>query len=163
MLFITLAFDSCEKFNLDDEDTKTENKNNENDDSNGNESEQEEPVFGETIDVNTFCNTAIYDQVWVRGYVVGAATGAKGKYTYEFDAPFSFDTALLLADEENVDSCSDVMSVCLTTCSKKTRQALNLVDNPENKGRIIEVFGFQEVYLKIPGMKTLDAYRFPSE
>ena len=51
-------------------------------------------------------------------------------------------------------------SVCLTSCSKKIREALNLKDHPENHGKVLSVFGFREVYLNLPGIKTIDAYDF---
>lgn len=119
--------------------------------------------LGDVVDVSTFLNTPIYAQVWVKGYIVGSATGANGKTRYDFEPPFSYDTAILLADKEDADSETEVMSVCLTSCSKKIREKLNLADHPENKGKRLAVFGFQDVYLKIYGIKKIDAYEFPSK
>lgn len=119
--------------------------------------------LGDVVDVNTFLNTPIYAQVWVKGYIVGSATGANGKTRYDFEPPFSYDTAILLADTESADSETEVMSVCLTSCSKKIREKLNLADHPENKGKRLAVFGFQDVYLKIYGIKKIDAYEFPAK
>lgn len=119
--------------------------------------------LGDVVDVSTFLNTPIYAQVWVKGYIVGSATGANGKTRYDFEPPFSYDTAILMADTEDADSETEVMSVCLTSCSKKIREKLNLADHPENKGRRLAVFGFQDVYLKIYGIKKIDAYEFPAK
>lgn len=119
--------------------------------------------LGDVVDVSTFLNTPIYAQVWVKGYIVGSATGANGKTRYDFEPPFSYDTAILLADTESADSETEVMSVCLTSCSKKIREKLNLADHPENKGKRLAVFGFQDVYLKIYGIKKIDAYEFPAK
>ena len=118
---------------------------------------------GDIVDVYTFKNYAIYTQVWVKGYIVGAATGKNGKYRYEFGPEFSYDTAILLADTPDADSLDEVISVCLTNCSKYLRAKLNLYDHPENKGRRIALFGFQGTYLKIMGMKKIDSYEFPLE
>lgn len=112
------------------------------------------------VDVETFINTPIVNQVWLKGYIVGSATGANGKKRYDFDAPFSYDTALLLADDPSTTDLSHVVSVCLTSCSKKIRESLNLKEHPENCGKVLSVYGFREVYLAIPGIKKIDGYEF---
>lgn len=112
------------------------------------------------VGVETFIGTPIVNQVWLKGYIVGAATGANGKKRYRFESPFEYDTAILLADDPDTDDLEHVVSVCLTSCSKKIREALNLVDHPENKGKMLSVYGFREVYLGIPGIKKIDGYEF---
>ncbi len=116
---------------------------------------------GDTVDVKTFISTPIYVQIWVKGYIVGAGTGANGKTRYEFDSPFSYDTALLIADKASETGPEKTASVCITA-KKNLREVVNLKDNPDNKGKRIAVFGFQEKYLKRPGIKAIDAYEFPS-
>ncbi len=116
--------------------------------------------IGDVVDVATFRSSYIGVQVWVKGYVVGAATGAYGTPVYQFEPPFKYSTAVLLADTPTVTDESEVISVCLTT-KKALREILNLVDNPSNLGEPIMVFGFQETYLRIPGIKTVDGYEFP--
>ena len=115
------------------------------------------------VDVATFMSTPIYTQVWVSGYIVGAATGAGGRPKYDFEPPFDYDTALLLADEPDADVVEKVISVCLTNCSKSLRARLNLKDNPDNKGRRLSVFGFQDIYLDLYGIGKIDSYEFPVE
>lgn len=116
--------------------------------------------LGDEVSVSTFCNTPIYTQVWVCGYIVGDATGANGKVRYEFEPPFRYDTAILMADTPTADADTEVMSVCLTSCSNKIREELNLASHPENKGRWLRVFGFQDTYLKLPGIKHIDSHNF---
>lgn len=111
------------------------------------------------VDVNTFITSPFKYQVWIKGYIVGCATGANQKYRYDFEPPFEFATALLLADNPNETNVSNVASVRLVNGSK--RDILNLMDNPENHGQKIRVFGYQATYLKIPGIKDIDAYEFP--
>ena len=117
---------------------------------------------GDRVDVETFRTQPIYVQVWVEGYIVGAATGAHGKTRYEFGPGFTFDTAILLGGSPDADSEDEVISVCLTTCSESRRDTLNLVRHPENKGKRVAVFGVQETYLKLPGIKHIDALEFPA-
>lgn len=112
------------------------------------------------VDVKTFISESIVNQVWLKGYIVGAATGANGKKRYRFEAPYEYDTAILLADSPDETNLENVASVCLTSCSKKIRESLNLKEHPENKGKVLSVFGFREVYLGIPGVKKIDGYEF---
>lgn len=171
-IFIFLTggmFLSCEKAYIGEEQEKENLEYTDNDDENEYEQDIEhagdddEFKLGDIVNVNTFKNCAIYTQVWVEGYIVGAATGANQKYRYEFCPDFSFDTAILLADNIEANSIDEVISVCLTNCSKELRTKLNLRDHPENKGKRIAVFGFQDRYLKITGIKKIDAYKFPLE
>lgn len=113
---------------------------------------------GDEVDVATFSTTPIYTQVWVSGYIVGAATGAGGRPEYDFEPPFSYDTAVLLADNPDESDLDKVISVCLTGCAKSLRARVNLKDHPENLGRRLSVFGFQDVYLDLFGIKKIDSY-----
>lgn len=141
----------------DDEGGVTDNGGNDNHDNEGSGAEFD---IGDVVDVETFISTPIVNQIWLKGYIVGAATGANGKKRYDFDAPYEYDTAILLADTPDEADLEHVASVCLTSCSKKIREALNLKDHPENRGKVLSVFGFREVYLNLPGIKKIDAYDF---
>ena len=141
----------------DDEGGVTDNGGNDNQD---NEGSGDEFDIGDVVDVETFISTPIVNQIWLKGYIVGAATGANGKKRYDFEAPYDYDTAILLADTPDEADLEHVASVCLTSCSKKIREALNLKDHPENRGKVLSVFGFREVYLNLPGIKKIDAYDF---
>jgi len=179
LLSMSLAFSACDKpFTEDDDEIEQKDDLQGNDDSSGgndesgnndssgdedNDNDDSGINLGDVVDVKTFINTAIYTQVWVKGYIVGCGTGANGKTRYTFDPPFSYDTALLIADNADEGDETKVASVCLTSCSKKIRALLNLKDHPENKGKRIAVFGFQQTYLKIFGIKKIDAYEFPAE
>lgn len=141
----------------DDEGSVTDNGGNDNQD---NEGSGDEFDIGDVVDVETFISTPIVNQIWLKGYIVGAATGANGKKRYDFEAPYDYDTAILLADTPDETDLEHVASVCLTSCSKKIREALNLKDHPENHGKVLSFYGFREVYLNLPGIKTIDAYDF---
>lgn len=175
LLSMIFVISSCEKAeDFDDNTTKTESPNGGDNGNNGgsggdntgsddNNEGGNNGGFksGDVIDVVTFCtNDLRYVQLWVRGYIVGAATGANNKIRYEFEPPFTYDTALLIADSPNYKEGDYLMSVCLTNNAKR-RAELNLKDNESNLGKMIEVLGLQETYLKLPGFKALDNYRFP--
>lgn len=114
---------------------------------------------GDTVSVTVFRNNVIKTQVWVVGYIVGAATGAGNNCRYEFGPTFSYDTAILLADDPAETSVDRMISVRLVQGER--RELLNLADHPENRGERIAVFGLRETYLKMPGIQDIDAYKFP--
>lgn len=60
----------------DDEGSVTDNGGNDNQD---NEGSGDEFDIGDVVDVETFISTPIVNQIWLKGYIVGAATGANGK------------------------------------------------------------------------------------
>lgn len=164
----SLLLASCEKSYYVDDDPTDDTEQNENTgggqgEDAGDEGQTDEGGFtiGDYVDVETFVNNEISVQVWVSGYIVGAATGAHNSIRYDYEPPFAYDTALLLSDSPQPADGDAVISVCLTSCSKSIREKLNLVNHPENKGRRIEIFGFRETYLKLPGVKHIDGYNFP--
>lgn len=119
--------------------------------------------LGDTVNVETFVANTIYGQVWVKGYIVGAATGANGKRRYEFGPDFNYDTAILIADSPGEDDKNNTVPICLTTCSSDLRAMLNLVEHPENKGKFIRVYGVRETYLNLPGIKHIDGYELSDD
>lgn len=171
VMLLSLSFCACDKpFSEEDDDTET-TKDNSNEDDNdavyGNgedEGDDDSGVqTGDTLSVSAFISTSLYNtQVWVKGYIVGCATGAGGEKKYETNAPFSYDTALLIADDPNETDIDKMASICLYK-KKALQEKANLKDNPQNKGKRIAVFGFQETYLKLLGIETIDAYEFPSK
>lgn len=113
--------------------------------------------IGDIVTVEEFLNNDINVQVFVDGYIVGDCT--KSISNAEFDPPFTYPQALLIADRADESSIDMVMTVSLKSGSK-WRAALNLVDHPENYRRRVRVFGFQERYLGVLGIKTIDAFNF---
>lgn len=110
----------------------------------------------DTMSVNDFYSTESDKAVWVKGYIVGCATSSNG-YKYELAPPFSYETAILLADKTDETNYGHTMAIQLKSGSK-TRKELNLVSNPHNYGKRVVVFGVKEKYLKLPGMKTIYSY-----
>lgn len=161
MLAAAIAFGSCEKAEIE----KEKEPAGQTDDPSGGWLEEvggeEDDGFetGSVVDVATFRNNDIGRQVWVKGYIVGAATGANNRVRYELEPPFTYDTAILLADDPAETSVDRMISVRLVQGER--RELLNLADHPENRGKRIAVFGLRETYLKMPGIQDIDAYKFP--
>ena len=82
---------------------------------------------------------------------MGSCSGNIKNATLE--APFSGLSAILLADNPNEKDIKKMIAIELRSRSQ-ARKELNLVDNPNNFGRKIKIFGYQEDYLNIPGIKS---------
>lgn len=178
LFLLLLSVPSCSKFEASpDEDKETTVEPDDEDDDNEDVDAGEKPgggkgdngngsdniEEGDTINVTKFLNNQIIYGVHVRGYIVGAATGKNGSRQYDFTPPFTFDTAIMLADSKTETSKQKVMTVCITKGPKSPRESLNLKDNPENLGREIIVYGSQDKYLGILGIKELGAWNFVSK
>ncbi|MDD7318088.1 MAG: DUF6359 domain-containing protein [Prevotella sp.] len=123
------------------------------DDENGNGGEENDDRFT----VNQFITLDLTGQRWVTGYIVGACT--KSINNADFDPPFNYPQAILLADSPTEKYKENVISVGLPSGSSARKQ-LNLVDNPQNYGRRISIFGERATYLGIIGIKKPDGWEF---
>ena len=112
--------------------------------------------ISDALDIAQARESAGFTGVWVKGYIVGCATGS-GKY--EFDAPFSRATNLLLGLRSGTADGQWCISVELK--SKKIREALNLADNPELDGRYVYIKGdLVSSYYGLPGLKNVSEYQW---
>jgi len=94
--------------------------------------------------------------VWVYGYVAGCATSTT---KVEFGEPFTKNTNIVLGERVSTTDREYCMSVELKSGS--IRDALNLVDNPGNKGRKIMLKGdIVSSYFGLPGLKNISEYSF---
>ncbi|WP_339213438.1 5'-nucleotidase C-terminal domain-containing protein [Ornithinibacillus sp. FSL M8-0202] len=89
----------------------------------------------------------------VQGYIVGTMTE-------KFDGDFA-KTNLMLADSPNERDMDRIIPVQLPNNSIRTD--LNLVDNPDNLGKLIQITGSLEAYFSKPGLKSPSAYEFVEE
>ena len=109
----------------------------------------------EAYEVGTARERAGESGVWVRGYIVGVATGS-GKVT--FAPPFTKNTNLILGAKASTTDIGYCLSVELK--SGKIRDALNLQDHPELLGRRLYIRGdLVSAYYGIPGLKAPTEYR----
>ena len=131
-------------------------KNEEGDIVDGNEDDDNSEFHtGDVVSVSTFLNYDISCQIWVQGYIVGACT--RHIKNADFHAPFEYKSAILIADRQDETNTDNVVTIELKSGSK-ARQELNLVDNPQNFGRKVRIFGFQTTYLYTYGMKNIDGF-----
>lgn len=131
---------------------------NDNGSDNGGSDDGDGDIDGERVfTVGQFINYELTGQRWVRGYIVGACT--RKIENADFDPPFTYPQAILLADSPTERSRGNVISICLPSGSKY-RKELNLVDNPKNYRRRVAIFGEQATYLGITGIKKPDGWMF---
>lgn len=103
------------------------------------------------LDVMTARASVGAEDVWVYGYIVGSF---KSTNHIQFEEPYPSATNLAISGKTSA-STNDV---CLSVELKKgeIRNALNLVDNPGNRGKKVFFKGdIVEAYYGIPGVKNI--------
>ena len=94
------------------------------------------------------------EDTWVRGYIVGVATGSK---KIVFGGPYSKNTNLILGPSDTTIVRERCLAVQLP--AGKIRDSLNLVDHPGLTGREIYIKGdLVDAYYGIPGLKSPSDY-----
>ena len=94
------------------------------------------------------------EDTWVRGYIVGVATGSK---KIVFGGPYSKNTNLILGPSDTTTVREQCLAVQLP--AGELRDALNLADHPELTGRELYVKGdLVDAYFGIPGLKSPSEY-----
>ena len=150
LLLASLFFASCEKPSLEGDEKKPKKPHTEKPDDKGKEDEKPPENPKDYITIHDFLTKDYSSQIWVAGYIVGACK--RSISNAELKAPFSFQTALLLADDKNETDKGKMMTLELRTKSVARRE-LNLVDHPENHRKRIKVYGYQTTYMGVRGMK----------
>ena len=93
------------------------------------------------------------DKVWVIGYIAGCA--ANGGVISKDDP---VNTNIILTDVATFDEADVLLPVHLSGSTTKT--AVNLVDNPTNKGKEIKVYGKIQKYFSVAGVKEVTDHEF---
>lgn len=93
-------------------------------------------------------NNGMSGKFWVIGYIVGCAAN---------DGVIGEDAASNIALGATVDQTEGLVPVQLPNGSD-VRTALNIVDNPSNKGAQVKVHGDLVAYFQVPGVKNTDDY-----
>ncbi len=130
----------------------------------GSEDEEPEPEYGDgsyetpfnISDIRT--NQGLSGKHWVKGFIVGTIDGMNITKDSNFSAPFESNTNLLLAatkDETNINHCIPVQLPM-----GDVRDALNLNNHPENKGKEVKLYGSLEAYFGKDGLKSVSDYEF---
>ena len=108
------------------------------------------------LSVSQAASSAGRNDVWVYGYIVGGDLTSTGS-TMNTGPTFTKDTHFAIASRASTTSKAS----CLAVELKKTdiRAALNLKDNPSNKGRQVFLKGdIVDSYFGIPGLKNVTEY-----
>ena len=160
-LLLTVAF-SCEKAIIDEEidDTELPGTGEDNGGSGGgngsgngggNTGKKDGKDENNPLTVAEFITGDYEGGAYVKGYIVGAcSTNIKNA---DFEAPFEWSSAILLADKVDERDTDKMISIELKSGSK-IREQFNLKDHPENHGKQAQFFGYPETYLKIIGIKS---------
>ena len=93
-------------------------------------------------------NNGMSGKFWVIGYIVGCAAN---------DGVIGEDAVSNIALGATVDQTEGLVPVQLPNASD-VRTALNIVDNPSNKGAQVKVHGDLVAYFQVPGVKNTDDY-----
>lgn len=89
----------------------------------------------------------------VEGYIVGITNNGP---SYVFQAPFTVDTNIALADSASERIKQNILPVQLP--SGTIRTGLNLKSNPNLLGKKIRITGKLEAYFGVPGLKSPTSY-----
>ena len=94
------------------------------------------------------------ESVWVKGIIVGSAKSATELNTE--------DKASNIAIAKDEDSSSEFVPVELKSESD-ARTQLNVVDNPNNNGKEVWLFGKIQKYFGVAGVKNLEAFKLEGQ
>lgn len=95
--------------------------------------------------------------VWINGYIIGSFTGT-GVKSYTPEPASAKRTVVALADRSNETDIDAIFPVELP--AGKLRDEVNLLDNPYNQGKRINIKGDIEKYYSAPGLKNPKEFTF---
>jgi len=114
-------------------------------------------TFGDPFNVAYAIKNNSGNNVWVEGYIVGVMEPSGNTNRPRFEPPFSVQTNIILADRPDDTEDSHILPVQLPP--GQVRNALNLVSNPANRGKMVKVKGNLEAYfVPRPGMRGTSGY-----
>ena len=99
-------------------------------------------------------------QSCVKGFIVAATRLSMSNA--EFSAPFTGNTALVLASKKSDGTAEqftndELFPVSLSDASKGIKDAYNLASNPQYHNQYVYIIGTRETYMSLPGMKKVKA------
>lgn len=118
-------------------------------------------TFDDPYDVEAGISHDGATEVWVEGYLVGVyetedASGPLADFVPSFTAPFYTSTNVIIADSDSETDISNCIVVQVP--SGDIRNAVNLVDNGSNLGKLIKFKGDRETYFGEDGLKSVNGY-----
>lgn len=111
----------------------------------------------DALTVVEFLSASTSKGFFVNGYIIG--TCKQNISNADFDPPFTYSSALLLADTPNERDFNKIMSLELKSGSN-IREALDLTKHPELYQQKLQVFGYVTTYLGIKGMKGVSTWHY---
>ena len=96
------------------------------------------------------------EDVWVKGYIVGAFDGSISKFVT--DTTGQVTTNVALADLATETEIANMLPVNITLTSLKN--ALNIAENPGNIYREVMIKGDLAAYYSVPGLRGTTDYEF---
>ena len=100
--------------------------------------------------------TGVAKPAVVKGYIVGTVNGQVYTEGCVFSGTAESKTNILIADNADETDYNNCMPVQLP--SGAVRNALNLVENPGNYKKQVNLTGSLEKYFGVPGLKTVSKY-----
>lgn len=99
---------------------------------------------------------------WVKGYIVGWVDNSSQNFADEkncnFSVPATVATNVLIATTPDVKDVSKCVVVNLPN-TNDIRKNVNLVDNPQNLGKVCTFYGNIRKYFNIPGVRDVTVYK----
>lgn len=150
---------SCQKIEFDDEEKKDSPKTEVKDEEDNTEENDDDDTSTSgrrsKYTVMQFLEEAPSFQVWVEGYIIGECKQKIGNA--RFAPPFSYNTAILMADDFSKTNKGEYIPVCLKSGSS-ARKKLNLKDNPSMYHKKIKIYALREKYFGVTGIKEIDDF-----
>ncbi len=98
--------------------------------------------------------------IWVKGYIVGSASGAAFDAGLKLEAPFVGASNIAIADKADETNPALMIPIQLTAGSV-VRTAVNLVDNAGNHKQMVYVRGKLQTYFGKNGIRETNGYWWP--
>ncbi len=126
----------------------------------GDGSQQNPFTIGDVKTMNR--QTSDGNKYWVKGYIVGVVAGGNNEGNISsLENPVKGVSNLALADAADATDLTTMIAVQLPTGT--IRSTLNLVDNPDNLGKLVFVYGTLEKYFgTVPGVKYISEFAWDS-
>lgn len=136
----------------------------------GEDPNKPEPGQGDGTETNPYNVTyAIANQnntsAWVKGYIVGCVKNGVGVFEDPSQALFSnFDSSTNVFLADNANETNYLKCVCVKlndpTAPAGMRDAVNLLNNPDNKGKVLNVEGtLRAMFTNLPGIRDITNYK----
>jgi hypothetical protein len=113
-------------------------------------------TFASPFNVAAAYNSNTGIAMWVQGYIVGVRETDVDPFVNNFSGPFRTNSNIILADTPDETNATRILMIQLP--AGNLRAAVNLVNNPANKGKQVKLRGNLTAYFGFPGMRETVQY-----